>query len=677
MAKRSTGSSGTSRSSSAMLEEIRAEPTAGPPPSSRYHIIEAIAPVVDCGRYPVKRVMGEPCVVEADIFRDSDNVLRAVIKWRPRRETKFSESPMAHVDNDRWRGEFPLDRNERYFFTIEAWTDRFASWERGFRKKAEAGRDVASDLLEGIALIETAVRRATDADRAALDAALERLRALREPRDAVETVSDEQLLGLMARLGERFSASEYQPWLEIVADRPLARCGAWYEMFPRSQGEVPGRAATLREAERRLPEIRDLGFDVVYLAPIHPIGRTHRKGPNNLLTPLPNSPGSPWAIGSEAGGHTAVEPALGSLDDFDHFVFAARRLGLEVALDFAIQCSPDHPWVREHPEWFRHRPDGSIKYAENPPKEYQDIYPLDFDGPAAGALMEACKDVVLFWIEHGVRIFRVDNPHTKPVEFWRWLIGDVQERYPETIFLAEAFTRPKVMMALAKAGFTQSYTYFTWRNTKAEFIEYLTELSRPPVSDFFRPNFFTNTPDILSPILQRYGRPAFKMRLVLAATLSPSYGIYSGYELCENQAVPGTEDYLNSEKYEIRTRDWHAPGNINEFIARLNAIRRGNPCLGWFTNLRFLETDSDQILCYAKATPDGGNVILVAVNLDPAQPHYCTAVVPPEIVGVAAGETYGVTDLMTGSSWTWGERNYVRLDPAIEPAHILLVTKAT
>jgi starch synthase (maltosyl-transferring) len=676
MAKRST-STDMSRNSSGVSRSIPAKPGAGPPPPSACHVVEAVTPMVDCGRYPVKRVTGETCVVEADIFRDGDHVLHAVIKWRLRGDTQFSESPMMHVDNDRWRGEFPLGRNDQYFFTIEAWTDIFASWERGFRKKAEAGRDVASDLLEGIAFLESAAHRAEGADRTAIDAALARLRALDEPRDAAAVVADQGLLDLMARWGERWSASEYQPPLEVVADRPLARYGAWYEMFPRSQGEVPGRAATLREAERRLSAIRDLGFDIVYLPPIHPIGHTHRKGPNNTLTPLPDSPGSPWAIGTQAGGHTAIEPALGTHDDFDHFVAAARRLGLEVAIDFALQCSPDHPWVREHPEWFRHRPDGSIKYAENPPKEYQDIYPLDFEGPAAGALMEACKDVVLFWIGHGVRIFRVDNPHTKPVAFWRWLIGEVREHYPETIFLAEAFTRPKLMMALAKAGFTQSYTYFTWRNTKAELIEYLTQLTEPPVSDFFRPNFFANTPDILSPILQRYGRPAFKMRLVLAATLSPSYGIYSGYELCENEAVPGTEDYLNSEKYEIRTRDWHAPGNINEFIARINAIRRDNPCLGLLTNLRFLETDNDQILCYAKATPDGRNVIVVAVNLDPGQPHHCTAVVPPEIAGVAAGGSFGVTDLLTGSLWTWGERNYVRLDPAIEPAHILLVTRHT
>jgi starch synthase (maltosyl-transferring) len=671
MAKSSIKPRGTPR-----VSRGRTAPAADRPPSLQYHVIEAVTPMVDGGRYPAKRVMGEPCVVEADIFRDGDHVLRAAIKWKPWRETQFSESPMEHVDNDRWRGEFPLDRNDRYVFTIEAWTDPFASWERGYRKKAEAGRDVASDLLEGIELVESAARRALGADCTALDAALAQLRSLAQPRDAVAIVSDGALLDLMARVGERWSVTEYRPLVEVVADRPLARRGAWYEIFPRSQGATAGRAATLREAERRLPAIRDLGFDVVYLAPIHPIGHTHRKGPNNSLVPLPDSPGSPWAIGSEAGGHTALEPALGSLEDFDRFVATAGRLGLEVALDLAIQCSPDHPWVREHPEWFRHRPDGSIKYAENPPKEYQDIYPLDFEGPAVGALMEAIKDVVLFWIGHGVRIFRVDNPHTKPVEFWRWLIVQVQGHHPETIFLAEAFTRPKMMKALAKAGFTQSYTYFTWRNSKSELTDYLTELSQPPMSDYFRPNLFTNTPDILSPILQRYGRPAFKMRLVLAATLSPSYGIYSGYELCENQAVQGTEEYLNSEKYEIRTRDWNAFGNINEFVARVNAIRRENPCLGLFGNLRFLQTDSDEMICYAKATPDGANVILVAVNLDPAEPHYCSVVVPPEVVGVAPGENYGVTDLLTGSSWTWGERNYVRLDPAIEPAHILLVTRA-
>lgn len=657
--------------STAEHQEIRGELA---PPIHR-HQIEAVTPAVDGGRHPAKRMMGEPCVVEADIFRDGDYVLRAVVKWRRRNETNFAEAPMALFDNDRWRGEFPLEHNDRYLFTIEAWTDRYASWERGFRRKAEAGRDVASDLLEGIALIEAALSRASNKDRATLESTIKSLRALDAPRDAVAIASRPGVLELMARLGERWGANEYAKPLEIIVDRPRARFGAWYEMFPRSQGAVPGRGATLIEAERRLSEIRDMGFDVVYLTPIHPIGDTLRKGPNNTLVPLDDSPGSPWAIGGAAGGHTAIEPALGTIEDFDHFVRATNRLGMEVALDFALQCSPDHPWVREHPEWFRHRPDGSIKYAENPPKEYQDIYPLDFDGPASRALMEEIRRVIMFWIGHGVRIFRVDNPHTKPIEFWQWLIGDVQAAHPDVIFLSEAFTRPKVMRALAKSGFTQSYTYFTWRNTKSELIEYLTELTQPAVSDYFRTNFFTNTPDILPPILQQGGRPAFKMRLVLAATLSPSYGIYSGYELCENAAVPGTEEYFHSEKYEIRVRDWHSPGNINEFVARVNAIRRQHPCLQQFTNLRFLQTDNDRIIAYVKTNPGGDDIILVAVNLDPWQTQACTALVPPDAVGVAPGEPYEVNDLLTGNAWTWGERNYVRLDPAIEPAHIFMVAK--
>jgi starch synthase (maltosyl-transferring) len=644
-------------------------------PAIARHQIEAVTPAVDGGRYPAKRVMGEACVVEADIFRDGDYVLRAVVKWRHRSETNFAEAPMVLFDNDRWRGEFPLEHNDRHVFTIEAWTDQYASWERGFRRKAEAGRNVASDLLEGIALIEAVLPKAPVGDRAALDAAVKSLRALDAPRDAVATVSQPEMFERMARLGERWGANEYRQLLEIIVDRPRARFGAWYEMFPRSQGTVPGRCATLREAEHRLSEIRDMGFDVVYLAPIHPIGNTFRKGPNNALVPLDDSPGSPWAIGSAAGGHTAIEPALGTIDDFDHFVRATSRLEMEVALDFAIQCSPDHPWVREHPEWFRHRPDGSIKYAENPPKEYQDIHPLDFDGPASRALMEEMRRVVMFWVGHGVRIFRVDNPHTKPIEFWQWLIGEVQAAHPDVIFLSEAFTRPKVMRALAKAGFTQSYTYFTWRNTKSELTEYLSELTRPDISEYFRPNFFTNTPDILSPILQRGGRPAFKTRLVLAATLAPSYGIYSGYELCENTAVPGTEEYFHSEKYEIRVRDWHCPGNINEFVARINAIRRQHPCLQQFTNLRFLQTDNDQILAYVKASPEHDDVILVVVNLDPWQAQACTAIVPSDAVGIAPGEPYEVNDLLSGDSWTWGVRNYVRLDPAIEPAHIFMIAR--
>ncbi len=580
---------------------------------------------------------------------------------------------MLAVDNDRWRGVFIPTDNARYVFTIEAWTDLFATWLADFTKKVTAARPVASDVLEGIALVKKMVADAQGTDRVLLEDALARLRVAKDGTTALAAISDAEISAAAGRVGRRFGVTRFEPLLELIVDREKARFGTWYEMFVRSQGTKPGKPGTFKDAEQRLPEIRDMGFDVVYLPPIHPIGHTNRKGPDNALDGGANSPGSPWAIGSEAGGHTAVDPSLGTLKDFDRFCATANRLGIEVALDFAIQCSPDHPWVREHPQWFHHRPDGSIKYAENPPKEYEDIYPIDFDTADQRGLFEELLRVVKFWREHGVKIFRVDNPHTKPVQFWNWLINEVQTTSPETIFLAEAFTRPKVMKALAKAGFTQSYTYFTWRNTKVELTEYLTELTQTPMREYFRPNFFTNTPDILAPILQTGGRAAFKMRLVLAATLSPSFGIYSGFELCENQAVPGTEEYLNSEKYQIKVRDWNRPGNIKESIGRVNSIRRGNPALQQFLNLQFLNTDNDQILFFSKATRDNKNVILVAVNLDPFNTQACTVLVPPEVAGVVAGRSYRVTDLLTGARYVWSDRNYVRLDPAFESAHILRV----
>jgi len=635
-------------------------------------IIEAITPSVDGGRYPAKQIAGESCVVEADIFRDGHQVLRAAVEWRRKDEEAFVEVPMVALDNDRWRGEFVPAESARYVFTVAAWTDLFATWSGDFIKKAQAGRQVFSDLREGIALLERMVRTARDHDAELLRDCVERLRASNNESAAVEVLSNPELAEVAARSCERAGVTRFDPLLELVVDRPRARFGAWYELFVRSQGATGDRSGTLRDAGRRLSELRDLGFDVVYLPPVHPIGHTNRKGPGNSANGR-DAVGSPWAIGAETGGHTAVHPDLGTLQDFRSFVLAANNLGLEVALDFAIQSSPDHPWVKEHPEWFHRRPDGSIKYAENPPKEYQDVYPIDFDTADQRGLLEELLGVIRFWIEQGVMIFRVDNPHTKPVAFWEWLINAVQSVYPEVIFLAEAFTRPKMMKVLAKAGFTQSYTYFTWRNSKYELTEYLTELTQGPMRDYFRPNFFTNTPDILHAVLQSGGRPAFKMRLVLAATLSPAYGIYSGYELCENQAVPGTEEYLDSEKYQLKPRDWNRSGNIKEFIARVNAIRRANPALQYLSNLRFLDTDNEQIIFYAKAMPDHSNVILTAVNLDPFHPQICTAFVPPEVVGVAPGQSYRVTDLLTNASYTWSERNYVRLDPFIEPAHILKV----
>jgi starch synthase (maltosyl-transferring) len=636
-------------------------------------LIEDVTPSVDGGRYPAKRIAGELCVVEADIFRDGHQVLRAAVKWRRKQDEVFDEAPMVALDNDRWRGEFRPTDNARYVFTIEAWTDRFATWLADFTSKVKAARPIASDVLEGISLLAKMIPNARAADRDLLERALARLRMTTDGATALAAVSDPEISDAANRVAPRFGATRVEPLLELVVDREKARFGTWYEMFVRSQGSNSGKSGTFQDAERRLPELRDLGFDVIYLPPIHPIGHTNRKGPNNALHGGGDAPGSPWAIGDESGGHTAIDPLIGTLGDFDRFNASANRLGMELALDFAIQCSPDHPWVRQHPQWFYHRPDGSIKYAENPPKEYQDIFPIDFDTPDQRGLFEELERVVRFWIERGVRIFRVDNPHTKPVQFWNWLINQVQATNPEAIFLAEAFTRPKMMKALAKAGFTQSYTYFTWRNTKRELTEYLTELTQSPMREYFRPNFFTNTPDILAPVLQTGGPAAFKMRLVLAATLSPSYGIYSGFELCENRAVPGTEEYLNSEKYEIKPRDWNQPGNIKEFIGRVNSIRRDNPALQQFLNLQFLDTDNDQILFFFKATSDRKNVILVAVNLDPLNPQHCTALVPPEVAGVSPGNSFRVTDLLTGTEYVWSDRNYVRLDPASEPAHILRV----
>lgn len=637
-------------------------------------VIEAVTPLVDGGRYPAKCIVGEPCVVEADIFRDGHQLLRGAVKWRRKDAEVFDEAPMTALDNDRWRGQFVPTENARYVFTIEAWTDLFASWLSDFAKKVNARKDAASDLVEGVALLEAICGRARGADLEQLTACVKSLHKVSDLAQALTIVASEEIIRAATRYGERSGSTHFEPLAELVVDRPRARFGAWYEMFVRSQGSEPKQSGTFKDAERRLRDVRDMGFDVVYLPPIHPIGVTHRKGPNNAPDGDSSSVGSPWAIGSAAGGHTAVEPALGTLADFDHFVQVADHLGLEVAIDFAIQCSPDHPWVKEHPDWFKHRPDGTIKYAENPPKEYQDVYPIDFDTADQRNLMQALLDVVRFWTKHGVRIFRVDNPHTKPVAFWEWLIGEIQTRSQDVIFLAEAFTRPKMMKALAKAGFTQSYTYFTWRNTKYELIDYLTELTNTEMSAYFRPNFFTNTPDILTEILQIGGRAAFMMRLVLAATLSPSYGIYSGYELCENQAVaPGSEEYLNSEKYQIKTRDWNAPGNIKEFVTLVNKIRRENPALHHFLNLKFLPADNDQILFYLKASPDGANKLLVALNLDPFHPQECTVTVAPQAIGVAPGQRYHVTDLLTNASYEWSERNYVRLDPVRQPAHILRV----
>jgi len=639
-------------------------------------VIENVEPAVDGGRYPAKSEVGQLVEVSADIFKEGHDVIVAFVRYRGPGETAWREATLHHADNDRWVGYFPLEQNGRYVFVIEALPDPFRSWLADLGKRTEAGADVASELLEGRALIEAAARRAQGSVARDLRGIVERLDAARSQAEAVAMAQEPALATLMAGQLDRLGATRSEREYAVMADRERARFAAWYEMFPRS-ARGDGLPATLKDAEAQLPRIVAMGFDVVYLPPIHPIGHSFRKGPNNALTAAAGDPGSPWAIGSEEGGHMAVHPELGTLEDFDRFVDVAERLGLEVALDFAIQCSPDHPYVRAHPEWFFHRPDGTIKYAENPPKKYQDVYPVNFYGPDPGPLWQEMRRIVEFWIAHGVRAFRVDNPHTKPVPFWEWLIAGIQRSHPDVIFLAEAFTRPKMMKVLAKAGFTQSYTYFTWRNAKPELVEYFQEITGPPVADYFRGNLWPNTPDILHETLQRGGRSAFKMRLILAATLSSSYGIYSGYELGENVPVrEGSEEYLDSEKYEIKARDWNAPGNLVEFVTTINRIRRQNPALHLYRNLRFYGSDDPNIVWYGKMTPDGDNAVFVAANLDLGGPHASLVDVPLAELGLGPDEPYVMHELLSDRRYEWrGPRGYVVLDPAIDAAQVFVLLR--
>ncbi len=636
-------------------------------------LIEAVYPELGDGRYPVKREVGEVLEVWADILKDGHDALAAVVKYRTKRESDWREAPMRLFDNDRWTGAFPLVENTRYVYTIEAWTDAFGSWVRGLEKRVGAGQPVESELQEGAALVRRTAPRATGADRLALEDAATRLGGRTPSEDRIRIAREARLAWLMSCWAERADASRYDRELEVVVDRERARFAAWYEMFPRSQGSVAGQSGTFDDCIMRLDDIQAMGFDVVYLPPIHPIGHTSRKGRNNALVAAPADPGSPWAIGNEHGGHTAVEPSLGTLADFRRFVEAARALGIEVALDYAIQCSPDHPWVREHPEWFHRRPDGSIKYAENPPKKYEDIYPINFQTADWDALWRELRGVFEFWIGQGVRTFRVDNPHTKPLAFWRWVIQEVQTEHPDVVLLSEAFTRPKLMRALAKVGFTQSYTYFTWRTTKRELTEYLTELMQTEVREYLRANLFVNTPDILTPFLQSGGRPAFLIRVTLAATLASTYGIYSGFELCENVAQPGTEEYVDSEKYQVKVRDWDAPGHIKSYIARLNALRRAHPALQHSKNLAFYDTDDDAVLFYGKTTPASDDVVLVAVSLDPTAAREPLLHLPLEALGLDPDRPYRVRDLVREEDHRWqGARQRVRLHPEA-PAFIFSV----
>jgi starch synthase (maltosyl-transferring) len=654
-------------------------------------VIERVEPELDGGLHAVKRVVGDELRVTADIFADNHDLLDAALLLRADDERAWRERPMSLIDNDRWSGSIRLERNVRHRYTIEAWRDTFGTLRRALLRKVEGGVPFAVEIEEGRLLAEAALARArpTSRDAATIRGALTSLRRARSDAGRAAALTGERLLAAVQRHPDRTAATRH-PELPLVVDRERGRTGAWYELFPRSQSPDPGkrRATTLDEAAWRLPGIAQLGFDVVYLPPIHPIGHTNRKGRNNTLGALRGDVGSPYAIGSEDGGHEAVAPELGGLAAFERFRRAVERQDMELAMDIAIQASPDHPWVREHPAWFRHAPDGSIKYAENPPKQYQDIYPFYFgnDDPAEReALWRAWLGIFQLWIGRGVRIFRVDNPHTKPIPFWRWLIAEVHRDSPEVVFLSEAFTRPKMMRALAKVGFTQSYTYFTWRETRAELREYLTELTQSEMREYFRGNLFTNTPDI-NPRHLDQGPPAFVIRSVLAATLSSSYGIYSGWEVCENARLGDREEYLDSEKYEIRARDWDAPGNIKPLLAGLNRARRARPALQLYDNLRFQDVTGEQTLFYRKALPDGPvdplsghpsrwrDAVFVAVNCDPTRPE--RAILHPDLpaIGIGWDEPYRIVDLLTGRSRRErGADVPVDLDPAGQPFRIFTI----
>ena len=677
----------------AAVAEAR-EPDADAVGTRRSIVIERIEPQIDAGRHPIKRVVGDQLLVTADIFADGHDLLDAALLIRADDETAHAEFPMRPIDNDRWSGHVELTRNRWHHYAIEAWRDEFGTWRQGIGKKVDAGVPVPVEIEEGRILVEAALNRAERSeageDVRLIRAALSALKRARSEATRVAALSTDALLAVMRRHPDRRFASRSTE-LPLVVDRERARFGAWYELFPRSQGRDPKkpRATTLAEATWRLPDIAAMGFDVVYLPPIHPIGRVNRKGRNNTLDAAADDVGSPYAIGSDAGGHDAVAPELGGVEQLIGFREAVEAHGMELALDIALQAAPDHPYVRSHPEWFRHSPDGSIKYAENPPKKYQDIYPIDFageDAAAREALWREWRRIFGVWIDRGVRIFRVDNPHTKPIPFWAWLIRDIQRDHPDVIFLSEAFTKPKMMRKLAKVGFTQRYTYFTWRETAAELRDYFTELTQTEMREYFRANLFTNTPDI-NPHQLDHGRPAFVIRSVLAATLSSSYGIYSGWELCESARLGEREEYLNSEKYEIRARDWDAKGNIKLLIGELNRLRHQRPALKRYDNLRFEAVTGERTLFYRKALPHGKvdplsgfpsrwrDAVYVAVNCDPTTPE--RAILHPDLpaIGIGWDEPYALTDLMTGrTTREIGADLAVNLDPGAEAFRIFTIS---
>jgi starch synthase (maltosyl-transferring) len=641
-------------------------------------VIERVEPEVDGGRFAIKRTVGEEVRVRADIYADGHDLLGAVLLYRRAGESAWTEQEMRLVNNDRWEGKFRVEALGRYEYTIVAWVDAFRTWSADLQKKAEAGQDISVDVLIGAEMAQGAASRARGAEAKKLVESVAKLQGgAKSDRDAALGIAvDPELAFLVNRNRVRTADVRYEKELAVIVDPEKARFSAWYEMFPRSCTTDPKRHGTFRDCVDRLPYIAGMGFDVLYLPPIHPIGRAERKGKNNSTTPLAEDTGSPWAIGAKEGGHKAIHPQLGSLQDLKMLVGKARGLGIDVALDIAFQCSPDHPYVKEHREWFRERPDGTVQYAENPPKKYQDIYPFNFDSERAPELWEELKSVVTYWIEQGIHVFRVDNPHTKPFAFWEWLIGEVKREHPEVTFLSEAFTRPKVMYQLAKLGFTQSYTYFAWKNTSREITEYFTELEESGVLEYFRPNLWPNTPDILNEYLQKSGRAGFMVRLILAGTLSASYGIYGpAFELCEGRPVrQGSEEYLDSEKYQIRVWDINNPNSLRDLITHVNRIRRASLALQRNTGLKFHPVDNPQLIAYSKVCEDSTDKILVVANLDPHNRQAGWVNLDVDAFRLGTEESFQVHDLLTDARYVWhGSRNFVELNPAVLPAHVFRV----
>ena len=639
-------------------------------------IIEGISPIVDAGRFPVKRTVGDQVRVEADIFTDGHDAIAASLLAHREGSEKWIEIPMLPLVNDRWTAAFRVAELGRYAFKVRGWVDHFETWHRDLLKRVKAESDTAVDYLIGADLIAAAAARAPGPDAAWLKRRAEILRSGKEPKELRTYSTDETLRELVLRYPDKRLATESEREYEVVVDPAIARFSAWYEFFPRSTAELPGKHGTFADSEKRLPYIAEMGFNVVYLPPIHPIGTMFRKGRNNNPESQPDDCGSPWAIGSAEGGHKSIHPELGTLEDFHRFVARAKELDLTVALDIAFQAAPDHPYVREHENWFRKRPDGTIQYAENPPKKYQDIYPFDFESEDWAGMWEELKSVFDYWIAQGVTIFRVDNPHTKAFPFWEWLIGEIKSGHPEILFLAEAFTRPKIMYRLAKLGFSQSYTYFPWRNAKGETAAYLTELAQTPVREFFRPNQWPNTPDILTEFLQIGGPAVFGIRLLLAATLGANYGIYGpAFELMEHVPVRrGSEEYLNSEKYEIRHWDLERPAGLRPLITRINEIRKDNAALQNDWSIRFHSTENEQLIGYTKESDDRSNLILVVVNLEPHYTQSGFVTLPLQELEIPLDRGYEAEDLLTGARYLWnGPRNYVELNPAKLPGHILRI----